>query len=95
LVRDADTTLGLNENGFNDSNIQVYPNPVNNILYINNNSSEYGEIKITDINGRVMYTLNVSGHEEIKVNINNLPRGIYIIAIKNSSGYMWRNIIKQ
>ena len=59
-------------------NISIYPNPVSKILWIEGNDHILGNIYNSF--GQLVLT----GSNQNNVNIENLPRGLYFIEIKNS-----------
>lgn len=78
LVWDPNS-LSVNEASL-DSTLQLYPNPVNDILYINNQNLK--EILIFDLTGRkVMYLENTR-----EVNTSKLTQGIYLVVARDKEG---------
>ena len=71
------TALALNSKLTED--INVYPNPVNNILNIDNPSIEDNFI-ITDINGQTI--LKGNGNQ---IDITNFPNGLYLLKTANKT----------
>ena len=69
----------INEN--NDSKIELYPNPVNSILQIST-TELVQSIKIVSIDGKAI--LSVFEPKQNKIDISNLPNGIYLIEIKTN-----------
>jgi len=62
----------------------VYPNPANNgsvAIPVTLKQAAEVIVSVTDVNGRVVYntTQNISGTENVQVNINNFATGIYNI----------------
>ena len=72
LLSSKESTL-LNKNKF-------YPNPTKSIL---NFSQELSEIKILDMNGKLISQKN---EKSKNISLENLPKGIYIINGKNNDG---------
>ncbi|WP_299675717.1 T9SS type A sorting domain-containing protein [uncultured Dokdonia sp.] len=78
--------LSLEDNTFT-TEITAFPNPVQDILTIN-----LGENKATvsmtiyDLLGRVVQTKSIENQDTFTVNINTLPRGIYIGQIASEIG---------
>ena len=69
-------TAGLNDNEFND--VKMYPNPANDLLNFDTNSSENIDVQIFDILGKSVLRL-----EKVinSINISELKSGIYFVQI--------------
>ncbi|MEX0812356.1 MAG: T9SS type A sorting domain-containing protein [Chitinophagales bacterium] len=97
LNGDCGIPVGVNEvpaPGKNDVEILVYPNPVNDILYIettsqNPNKSAYNRqvqnIQIIDLNGR-----NVIHTKQSPINTSELSQGIYFYQVEMIGGEVVR-----
>lgn len=84
-------SLGTQEVMQYDNRIQVYPNPVKDMFKINNPGQlQISSVEIIDGSGRVVKTLK--GAEEY--NISDLPKGNYIIKIKNNETPKITKLIK-
>lgn len=69
--------------------IDVYPNPVSDMLYINLNAFDEKEVslRIIDIQGKVVKNNNLPGGQTVfQVNCNNFPSGIYFVELLDESG---------
>lgn len=68
-------------------NLSIFPNPTINHLMINLNEQTIplGSYKIFNISGSTVQTgaLNFLSNSIVKINLNNLPNGIYLIVIYN------------
>ena len=92
LVVEGEHTLEIANNDLKA--LRIYPNPVKETLniegYLLNQASE---LYITDMQGKRVLTIN---EEVINVNVSSLPKGPYILNIKNDLGKHWkRRFIKQ
>jgi len=70
------------------SSIHVYPNPAQNFVMVNingsNSSSTQYNLKITDINGRLVYNTVLPYKGSIhKLDISMLQNGFYVISLNN------------
>jgi hypothetical protein len=79
-----------------DRNVQIdfniYPNPTNYQLFINNLSVEIKNIKILTIDGKVMYSCSSSKKSDV-INVRTLPNGMYILKFDyNSYQYLTKFI---
>lgn len=78
--------------GTNDSKqdeVFAYPNPVEDILYINISNTE--ELILLDLNGReVNRNLNLNS-----ISVNDLDTGMYILKIKVAGRYLYYKILKK
>lgn len=69
------------------SNINIYPNPVNEILTIKGLEQNKVSIQIFDVSGKLVYhnKLNVN-QNKIEIPVSHLEKGIYFIKIFNQFG---------
>jgi len=70
--------------------IQVYPNPATDKITINLNNTSVNStnntVQIVDYLGRVMLQQKASanaGNTSLEFNINSLPKGNYVVVVKN------------
>lgn len=84
----ATNTLTLND--YNENSIQVYPNPVQNEVFISS-LVPIKSIELFDVKGQKINAFNLN----YTINISNLPEGIYFLKIYNQSDiYVTKKIIK-
>jgi hypothetical protein len=83
------TLTGLNL--LSESGLQIYPNPVKDLLNINLPNSENLEslkgVQILDIAGRVVETLHTTSLQNgtQTINISHLPQGVYFVKVENKT----------
>ena len=70
------------------NSLHLYPNPVEDILNINTNSSE---IIISDISGKVHYKSSTVISGNVSLNVAGLPQGVYAIRTRNKSQTFIKN----
>lgn len=80
---------GINDSGI--SNFAIYPNPAYEEIHINftTNYSSKMIVNIYDGLGQIVKTKfvsNISGSNEITMNVSNLSRGIYLLVLTSDSG---------
>jgi photosystem II stability/assembly factor-like uncharacterized protein len=62
-------------------NLFIYPNPTRDMIYFRLPENDVGEkIEFFDISGRMIYSSEIIAN---KLNIENIPAGLYIISIKS------------
>ena len=90
LIDDVKITAGNNAgiNDMNNTNIDFYPNPVEDKLYI---SEEVSEVSIVDINGRTVITANNTR----VVDMSNLSNGIYFARVITDNGIAVKKVVKR
>jgi hypothetical protein len=73
---------GISGTGNISSQVQVYPNPANDLLHVNVNglSNEPLHISVYDVVGRILFEWHENNLTGTKVNLNlgNEPGGIYL-----------------
>jgi hypothetical protein len=76
------TTINKTDN----LNISVYPNPNNGIFSINNSSSENLIATVTDVQGKVVRTINnVNANTITKIDMGAIDKGMYIVTLFNGT----------
>ncbi|MEB2778122.1 T9SS type A sorting domain-containing protein [Algoriphagus sp. D3-2-R+10] len=65
-------------------NIKIYPNPANDVLFVNGLVTDT-KIELLDMVGRKVYS-GVSNNERENINISNLSTGNYIIQLTSNDG---------
>jgi len=81
-------SLSLNENNY--ANLSIFPNPVNNILYIRS-EEQIKKTSIISITGRVIF--NVKGNIE-SIDLSRISNGAYLILIETDNGSFIKKILK-
>jgi hypothetical protein len=79
------TTTGVEE--FNSKQLSIYPNPVNSVLKITSvhSQDEKAEISIFNLNGTVYLNQVISLEGSNQINVEDLPKGLYILDVKIGS----------
>ena len=71
---------------FENSNINVYPNPFNsNITISSEKSLENATIELSTLSGDVV-GIYKGGNTETQLNLSNLPSGLYFLTVKKENG---------
>ena len=82
-----------------NSNAFIYPNPISFGelgVYLGNNVHEKAEITLFTANGVVVFKKSESTlGNELKINVDRLPKGIYILNVKAGKSLLNYKIIKQ
>ena len=77
-----------------NNNVNVYPNPVNDILYIAT-ETEVEEVVVYDIYGRVQNLRNLETQKlRNSIDLSELKSGIYFVKINTEKGNIVKRIIK-
>lgn len=86
----------LSIQGAQEQKFIVYPNPVQETLFINHlNSSESYSAKVYNLNGNKLLHFNLDGIQS-EINVQNLKQGIYFLIIESDTGVKFTHkIIKK
>jgi hypothetical protein len=93
----APNSVGVDEQ-LAETNFSVYPNPASNDLFIDlklANVAKSISIKLTDVTGRIVReqsAINVQ-NETVKINVAQLPSGVYLTKIETPEGSTTKKII--
>jgi hypothetical protein len=91
---DKDATLAVSKNIPLDDDIHIYPNPTNGNLNINIPENHTCEVQIFNSSGKLVQTSTIN--ESGQLALYNLPKGDYIVQLKDKNGeFIRRKIIRQ
>lgn len=93
-------TVGILENNFSSSHLQVFPVPVNDFTNIVFDSRESGltNLIVRDVTGRVVLSKSLYAHfgmNDVRVDFSEYHPGIYIINITTQSERYISKIVKE
>jgi len=79
------------------STVSVYPNPVQNNLFIENNGIDINELSIMALDGQVLnHKASIrTGIDRTQINTSQLDTGIYLLQLNTSTGTIVKKIIVQ
>lgn len=79
------------------NDLLVFPNPMQNYLQINLPKQMQGNkaIVITDLSGKVLYKQVHQEDSQIDISVSKLPKGMYLLEIKNEQYKAVRKLMKQ
>lgn len=87
--------LSISENEFATVNLSIYPNPANDVINISAGDLIINSIKITDINGRIINTIDVALSSTVEINVSDLTSGIYFLTVYTDQGVGTSKIVKK
>jgi hypothetical protein len=80
---------GIEEVGQSTQEITIYPNPSKDYINISVENDEIENVQIYNLTGKL-----VKQEKSNKININDLPTGMYIIKVETDSGNCIKKVIK-
>jgi hypothetical protein len=83
------STVGIEENEM--SNINIYPNPANNVVNISSDV-DMKTVRIVNYTGQVVYTENAYSNS-LSINTSNLAKGVYVLQLETASGWSSQKLI--
>lgn len=75
---------GIDEPALSET-IQLFPNPANSYLEIENTKPSIERVRIFDIKGRVVFTERFDNEKNIRLSIEGLPAGLYAVQIEGNN----------
>lgn len=91
----TENLLSTNSNILSVNDFSVFPNPTKDIVNVSNTTSSINSIEITDLNGRVVKTVNAIDASNAQVNISDLSTGVYMMKIVSDKGTTTKKVIKE
>ena len=72
--------LAVPDFSINPRNVEMYPNPSNNVWNFKTNSTEITSISITDISGKIVFSKVISANE-YTINASEFSKGMYFSTV--------------
>jgi len=83
--------------GINSQNLpsfNVYPNPATRKVFIDFLGQSIEQINLMDISGKVMRQIETEATERIiEIDVNDLPKGMYLLELKNEQNHNIKKLI--
>lgn len=83
----------LNDMNLVANDVEIFPNPANDILNISNKSTQKFNIEIINSLGQIMMTNSISDNIST-INISSFPKGIYSIRFTTNEGNFNKQFVK-
>ncbi|MCB8964283.1 MAG: T9SS type A sorting domain-containing protein [Bacteroidales bacterium] len=76
----ASFTVGVQSEGFENSDIKLYPNPSNGMVSVSF-AKHYGAVSlmVMDMMGKIVYNEQLAGEGIVDLNLSHLPKGVYLV----------------
>jgi len=78
---------GINKNSISNLDVNIYPNPAKDIIYIriNNNEQEKLQLSVYNSIGVLIHSKFILNNEETSINTSNFAKGIYYFRLTSDS----------
>lgn len=74
--------------------LNIYPNPSDGIINIDIENSNNAIMEIYDVNGMLLYSRQLKSKSE-KTDISDLPKGVYMVKVKQDNSVDVRRVVKK
>jgi len=92
LIKYSDLAAGINSLS-EKSTIKLYPNPVQNQLFIESEKGQVLEMNILDISGKEIRS--ITNNNVNSIDVSDLNQGVYILKVTTENGVSTNRFIKQ
>ena len=86
------SSVGMNENE-PLTNLEIYPSPVNETLFINLKGMVITQISIYDVNNKLISS-NLASDEKTTINVRMLESGVYFLKVDSEKGSITQRFVK-
>jgi hypothetical protein len=78
--------------GIERVSVEIYPNPVKDMLQIENGEQRINRIEIVDLSGKVIFQSNSLRNQ---INVSDLSQGIYFVKLETEKGTVTKKFVKE
>lgn len=76
--------------------LNIFPNPTQGLLKIENPESTETQLQLTDIAGRIVSRISVAAHADLSVDMQQLPAGMYYLTLQRETGnYTYKIVLSK
>lgn len=93
-IDDFQVTTTLSTEDFFASNLKIYPNPTNGMINLSSTTTLINNVSVTDLNGRIVKSFNLSGISQTELNVSDLTSGMYFVSVETDLGKGTTKIVK-
>jgi len=83
----------IKENRSQLSDISVFPNPTNDVVYISYNSNTSAEVTLFNINGATCLKQQLTASNQ-SISLSGLPAGVYFISVEVQGSVVRKKVVK-
>jgi hypothetical protein len=96
VQRLSHTQSSSNTDQVSGSDINVYPNPVQNTLHINTDASDdQSTYAITSLTGQELMTGSLIKGQDNQINTQSLPTGLYLVQVRSAGKTQTQKLVKE
>jgi PKD repeat protein len=77
----------------NELSIDVFPNPVRDVVHVRFNEEKFEKIRLLDTRGKEIEQIKITGAEEI-IEVSELPNGVYILELSSPKHMVRYRLVK-
>jgi CubicO group peptidase (beta-lactamase class C family) len=81
------TTIGIDNQDYQNSFVQLFPNPSNEILNLKSDK-QISKVEVSNMQGQIVKSLNTQD-QEVSVVISELQNGLYLVKAILANGKIW------
>ncbi len=93
-IKDTSSEVTVKQDDLKTKGIDILPNPNNGVFKISLNDVSEGNIQITDMFGFTIYKLDFKNQTDFEMNLQEKPKGIYIVKVATGEQMFTSKIIK-
>jgi hypothetical protein len=87
-------TVTASAEDFFANNLKIYPNPTNGMINLSSTTTLINNVSVTDLNGRIVKSFNLSGISQTELNVSDLTSGMYFVSVETDLGKGTTKIVK-
>ena len=86
--------VGIQKQYASNNEINLFPNPASNILYLTVQDVKVNELTITDFSGKIIRTYQYSNQALYDINVSDLEKGFYLVNVYTNEGIITKKFVK-
>ena len=74
------------------ANMEVFPNPAQDVLYLQLGGTVDGVVRLVTLDGRVAIEETLVAQGRMALNVAHLPAGVYLLSVQHEAGQILKQV---
>ncbi len=90
-----DSACALGVDGFNEREVSVFPNPSNDVVYLDNTNNYFKSVQVYNSIGQLISTQKIGVAASASIDLSGYSKGVYLLNFQGEKGSKCCKVVKE